>query len=77
MDMSSGVEVDRIRKIEQDLFVSFIKKEVEAEQGSWIGSVENNRLADKRVAAIVKTSFKNYEKNKKKFEPAYFVKKEV
>ena len=75
--MSSGVEVDRIRKIEQDLFVSFVKKEVEAEQGSWIGSVENNRLADKRVAAIVKTSFKNYEKTKKKFEPAYFVKKEV
>ena len=75
--MSTGVEVDRIRKIEQELFVSFVKKEVEAEQGSWIGSVENNRLADKRVAAIVKTSFKNYERIKKKFEPAYFVKKEV
>ena len=75
--MSTGVEVDRIRKIERELFVTFVKKEVEAEQGTWVGSVENNRLADKRVAAIVKTSFKNYEKTKKKFEPAYFVKKEV
>ena len=53
------------------------EKEVEAEQGTWVGSVENNRLADKRVAAIVKASFKNYERTKKKFEPAYFVKKEV
>ena len=75
--MSTGVEVDRIRKIEQELFGTFVKKEVEAEQGTWVGSVENNRLADKRVAAIVKTSFKNYERTKKKFEPAYFVKKEV
>ena len=75
--MSTCVEVDRIRKIERELFVTFVKKEVEAEQGTWVGSVENNRLADKRVAAIVKTSFKNYEKTKKKFEPAYFVKKEV
>ena len=75
--MSTGVEVDRIRKIEQELFVTFVKKEVEAEQGTWVGSVDNNRLADRRVAAIVKTSFKNYEKTKKKFEPAYFVKKEV
>ena len=75
--MSTGVEADRIRKIEEELFVTFVKKEVEAEQGTWVGSVENNRLADKRVAAIVKTSFKNYEKTKKKFEPAFFVKKEV
>ena len=75
--MSTGVEVDRIRKIEEELFVTFVKKEVEAEQGTWVGSVDNNRLADKRVAAIVKTSFKNYEKTKKKFEPAFFVKKEV
>ena len=75
--MSTGVEVDRIRKIEEELFVTFVKKEVEAEQGTWVGSVENNRLADKRVAAIVKASFKNYERTKKKFEPAYFVKKEV
>ena len=75
--MSTGVEVDRIRKIEEDLFVTFVKKEVEAEHGTWVGSVDNNRLADRRVAAIVKTSFKNYEKTKKKFEPAFFVKKEI
>ena len=75
--MSTGVEADRIRKIEEELFVTFVKKEVEAEQGTWVGSVDNNRLADRRVAAIVKTSFKNYEKTKKKFEPAFFVKKEV
>jgi len=77
MDMSTGVEVDRIRKIEEVLFVTFVKKEVEAEQGNWVGSVDNNRLADRRVAAIVKTSFKNYERTKKKFEPAFFVKKEI
>ena len=75
--MSTGVEVDRIRKIEQELFVTFVKKEVEAEQGTWVGSVKNNRLADMKVAAIVRTSFKNYERIKKECEPSYFVKKEV
>ena len=74
--MSTGVEADRIRNIEEELFVTFVKQEVEAEQGTWVGSVENNRLADKRVAAIVKASFKNYERTKKKFEPDFFVKKE-
>ena len=75
--MGTGEEVDRIRKIEEELFFTFVKKEVETEQGTWVGSVKNNRVADMKVAAIVKTSFKNYEKIKKKFEPAYFVKKEV
>lgn len=72
--MKMDHDADRLRKIEEDLFCTFVKKEVEAEQGAWVGSVDNNRLADSKVSAIVKTSFKNYEKTKKKGDPEYFVK---
>ena len=63
----------RLRKIEEDLFFAFAKKEIEAEQGVWDGSVEHNRLADMKVSSIVKTSFKNYEKNRRKEDQQYFV----
>ena len=36
MDMGTGEEVDRIRKIEKELFFTFVKKEVEAEQGTLV-----------------------------------------
>ena len=75
--MGTGDDVEKIRKMEEELFLTFVKKDVEDEQGTWVGSVSNNRLADTKVAGIVKTSFKNYEKTKKKFEPAFFVKKEI
>ena len=74
--MKMDEDAERLRKIEEDLFFTFIKKEVETEKGTWQGSLEENRLADTRVSEIVRKSFKNYEKTKKKFDPAYFVKKE-
>ena len=75
--MGTGDDVEKIRKMEEELFLTFVKKDVEDEQGTWVGSVSNNRLADTKVAGIVKTSFKNYERIKKECEPSYFVKKEV
>ena len=75
--MGTGEDVDRIRKIEEELFFTFVKKEVETEQGTWVGSVKNNRLADMKVAGIVKTSFKNSRTFKKECAPSYFVKKKV
>ena len=77
MDMGTGDDVEKIRKIEEELFLTFVKKEVEDEQGTWVGSVSNNRLADTKVAGIVRGSFKNYNKFKKECDPSYFVKKEV
>lgn len=75
--MGTGDEVEKIRKIEEELFLTFVKKEVEDEQGTWAGVVSNNRLADMKVAGIVKSCFKNYNKVKKECDPSYFVKKEV
>ena len=75
--MGTGDDVEKIRKIEEELFLTFVKKEAEDEQGTWAGSVSNDRLADTKVAGIVKGSFKNYNKFKKECDPSYFVKKEV
>ena len=77
MDMGTGDDVEKIRKMEEELFLTFVKKEVEDEQGTWVGSVSNNRLADMKVAGIVKTSFKNSRTFKKECAPSYFVKKKV
>ena len=70
--MEKNDEVDGLRKIEEEIFFAFVKKEVEDEQGPWVGSVLNNRLADMKVSGIVKASFKHYEKNRKKSDPQYF-----
>ena len=35
MDMGTGDDVEKIRKMEEELFLTFVKKEVEDEQGTW------------------------------------------
>ena len=73
MDMEVNAVGDELRKVEEELFFNFVKKEVIAEQGAWVGSVGNNRLADIKVSGIVKSAFKNYEKTRQKSDPQYFV----
>ena len=63
---------NKLRDLEQELFVVFVKNEVEAKQEPWKGSYDNNKLADLRISNIIKTSFKNYEKTKENYEPTYF-----
>ena len=63
---------DKLRDLEEELFTFFGKKEVEEQHGPWVGSYENNKLADLRISSIVKTSFKNYEKSKESYEPTFF-----
>lgn len=49
-------------------------KEVEKQNGfDWTGTLEENISADIKVAASIRSSFYNYEKDKKKDGPQYFV----
>lgn len=72
IDSKMNEDVGKMRDIEMELFTDFAKSEVEAKHGPWMGSNENNKLADLCISKIVKTSFKNYEKSKEKYEPTYF-----
>ena len=53
-------------------FISLVKEEVENELGTWIGSDEQNRLADFKISTSFKIAFKNYERTKKTYEKSYF-----
>ena len=50
-----------LKRIEFDIF-QHIKIDVESYTGKWNGSVEQNKLADKKIAAAIRSSFKSYEK---------------
>ena len=63
---------DRLRNIEEMMFTSIIKQEVEVELGEWIGSCEQNKSADLKIAVAVRASLKNYEKSKESYEESYF-----
>ena len=48
--------------------------ELEDEYGhAWLGTTEQNKEADKRIAANVKSSFRSYEKTKEPHDKAYFL----
>ena len=55
---------DMLLKIESKIF-SVIKKDVEAETGTWEGTRRQNRLADMKIAACVYNSFKSYSRGMK------------
>lgn len=67
-----GEDGDKLRAIEMDIFYDVVKQEVQQIHGSWKGSREENQMADMLIASLVKNSFKNYELNKKSYEPEYF-----
>lgn len=68
----TGVAGNALRKTEEELFENFVKVEVEQEVGPWTGSKKQNKSADMKIAVIVKSSFRSYEKTRKSYEKGYF-----
>ena len=68
-------EEDKVKflKIEETIFLS-IKKDILEELGDdeWVGSSEQQSLADFKVAICLKKSFAEYEKNKAKSSKTFF-----
>ena len=65
-------EGDRLRLLEERLFLDEVKADVEKKLGVWSGTKKENCLADLKVAVLVKNSLKSYEKTKKDFEESFF-----
>ena len=63
---------DKLRSIEERIFVDVIKEKIVKESGAWKGSKRQNKDADKKVSVLVRNSLKAYEKNKKAYENSYF-----
>ena len=72
VDSKSGEDGEKLRKIEESLFFSEVKANVVEELGPWTGSVEQNSMADMKISKNIKSSFRSYEKNRKKFDECYF-----
>ena len=51
---------ETLSSIERRIFYN-IKPEVELETGEWRGTVEQNRIADQKVADSIMNSFRSYE----------------
>ena len=59
LDSLQGPDGERLRAIEMDLFHSKFKVV------GWTGSREQNRAVDKKIAAAIRSSLQQYEKNTK------------
>ena len=53
---------EKLRNIEEFMFKNLVKDEVEKASGPWEGNESQNYLADRKIAAGVKSTLKNYEK---------------
>ena len=63
--------VQRLRTIEAEVFA--IIREEKMFGDTWEGSLDQNKMADTKVAGAIRNSFRLYEKNKQKdIEPMYF-----
>ena len=71
MDSQADEDGDEIRAIEEELFET-IKGNVEKVTSSWIGSIEQNRMADQKIATLIRNSFKSYETTKESPEKMMF-----
>ena len=71
MDSQANEDGDELRAIEEELFET-IKGNVEKVTRSWIGSVEQNRMADQKIATLIRNSFKSYETTKESSEKMMF-----
>ena len=69
---SAGIQdsVD-LRDIEEDMFRK-TKVDVVNATGPWIGSSEQNKMADLKISTFVRNSFKTYEKSRPIGEKSYF-----
>ena len=54
------------------MFAEVVKFEVEDAYGSWKGSVEQNKCADRKISNHVKMSFRIYEKSRLPSQKVYF-----
>ena len=71
VDSQADEDGDEIRAIEEELFET-IKGNVEKVTSSWIGSIEQNRMADQKIATLIRNSFKSYETTKESPEKMMF-----
>lgn len=74
MDSLTTPNGAKLREIEEYIFHNLVKGEVEKETGSWDGTESQNLLADRKIAAGVRSSLKNYESNSNAydFDGSYF-----
>ena len=49
-----------------------IQKEVEDCLGVWVGSPEQNHMADLKISGCIRNSFKNYELDSDDYKRQYF-----
>ena len=61
VDTLKDEDDDLVRGIEEDLFLRFVKGDVENESGPWIGSSDQNKLFNMKVESMIRNSFKYYE----------------
>ena len=64
VDTLKDEDGDLVRGIEEDLFMRFVKGDVETESGPWIGSSDQNKLSNMKVATMIRNSFKYYESSR-------------
>ena len=64
VDTLKDEDGDLVRGIEEDLFMRFVKGDVETESGPWLGSSDQNKLSNMKVASMIRNSFKYYESSR-------------
>ena len=62
----------KLSQIEKSIFNNIQKSVEESTNNVWIGSKEQNSLADLKIATSIKNSFRQYETSKAKKEKSYF-----
>ena len=72
-DLSANHQ-ERLLEIEKTTF-GVIKDDIVKKEGSWAGTLDDNKKADKLVCEAFIKSFKVYERNKKDDAPTFFTSK--
>ena len=71
VDSAGNQDSVDLRDIEEDMFRK-TKVDVVNATGPWIGSSEQNKMADLKISTFVRNSFKSYEKSRPIGEKSYF-----
>ena len=61
VDTREDEKGDRLRTIEETVFIEYAKEEIEKKFGPWKGSKSENKKADAIIASYIKTCFRIYE----------------
>jgi hypothetical protein len=70
--LEDGENGNRLRRLEEQLFIEFARPLVEEALGCWTGSAIQNKSADVNISNYVKISFKAYEKTRESIQQSYF-----